>query len=318
MGRKPTILVSCVGGVITMLALSQAHSPASLITLSGLVGLAGSLYFPAASALLVDLVPASLRLRAFGCQRLAVNLGFALGMATAGLLATHSFFLLFVIDAATTATLGVIVLIGVPPGSQPKTHNAGWGIALTAMRKNTAYLRAIFASFCMAAVFWQLSSTWGLHVTTVGGHGEQVFGWLMGLNGLLIVLFELPLTSLTKRHPGPRMMALGYLLSGIGIGLSAFGGSISLLLVVMVIFTLGEMISSPVGHNYVAALAPDDMRGRYMGVLGISWGSAAMVGPVAGITLFEYSPALLWTACFGLSVLAAAAVIGIRESKDAS
>ena len=312
-GRKPTILLSCLAGVITMLSLSQADTPVTLIVFSGLVGLAGSMYFPAASALLVDLVPHRLRLRAFGCQRLAVNLGFAIGMSTAGLLAAHSFLLLFIIDATTTAILGILVLIGVPAGGQPRTEHAGWGVALTAMRRNTAYLRAIFASFCMAVVFWQFSSTWGLHITTVGGHGEQVYGWLMGLNGLLIVLFELPLTSLTRNHPGPKVMMVGYLISGVGIGLSALGGSVALMAVVMVVFTLGEMISSPVGHHYVAALAPDDMRGRFMGVLGISWGSAAMVGPAFGIALFEQSPALLWIACFGLSALAALAVGGIRE-----
>jgi len=311
-GRKPTILVSCASAVVTMLALSQAHTPATLVTFSGLVGLASALYFPAASALLVDLVPPPLRLRAFGCQRLAVNLGFALGMATAGLLAAHSFLLLFVIDAATTAILGLMVLFGVPPGKAPKTENPGWGVALTAMRGNGAYLRSLFASFCMAVVFWQLSSTWGLHVTSVGGHDEKVYGWLMALNGLLIVVFELPLTSFTRRHPGPRMMMWGYLLSGAGLGLSAFGGTLPLLVAVMVIFTLGEMISSPVGNAYVAALAPDDMRGRFMGMLGVSWGSAAMLGPVAGIALFAHSPPLLWLACFGLGALAAAAVAGIR------
>jgi hypothetical protein len=34
--------------------------------------------------------------------------------------------------------------------------------------------------------------------------------------------------------------------------------------------TLGEMIAMPISSNYVASLAPDDMRGRYMGVLGFS------------------------------------------------
>ena len=53
-----------------------------------------------------------------------------------------------------------------------------------------------------------------------------------------------------------------------------------------------------------------------MGVLGVSWGSAAMVGPVIGITLFEYSQPLLWLACFGLGALAAAAVAGIRTAAD--
>jgi len=46
------------------------------------------------------------------------------------------------------------------------------------------------------------------------------------------------------------------------------------------VLTLGEMIAMPISSNYVASLAPDDMRGRYMGVLGFSWNTAVGVGPM--------------------------------------
>lgn len=310
MGRKPTILFSCVSAALSMLALSQVHAAASIVALSGVVGLASAMYFPAASALLADLIPVELRLRAFSCQRLAVNFGFALGMMTAGAMAAHSFLWLFVIDAGTTALLGLLVHFGVPAGRKASTANAGWGVALRAMRSNSAFLRAVFASFCIAMVFWQLSSTWGLHVTMAGGHDEKTYGWLMALNGLMIITLELPLTSFTRRFAAPRMMAVGYLLVGAGIGLSAFGGSMPLLVAVMVLLTFGEMMSLPVAHGFVASLAPDDMRGRFMGVFGVSWSAATMIGPAAGLALFEFSPALLWLGCFGLGALAAASVVG--------
>ncbi|HSP43540.1 MAG TPA: MFS transporter, partial [Luteolibacter sp.] len=149
-GRKPTILFSCTSAALSMLALSQAHGAQSIVVLSGVVGMASAMYFPAASALLADLSPVELRIRAFSCQRLAVNLGFALGMMTAGAMAAHSFFWLFVIDAATTAALGLLVLFGVPAGKRSSGSNAGWGVALRSMRSNSAYLRAVFASFCIA------------------------------------------------------------------------------------------------------------------------------------------------------------------------
>ncbi|GAA5482707.1 MDR family MFS transporter [Haloferula sargassicola] len=317
-GRKPTILFSCTSAALSMLALSQAHAPGAIVAISGVVGLASAMYFPASSALLADMVPAALRIRAFGCQRLAVNLGFALGMITAGALAAGSFLWLFVIDAATTALLGLLVLIGLPAGKKPAPSNAGWGVALRSMRGNPPYVRAVFAAFCSAMIFWQLSSTWGLHVTTVGGFSEKTYGWLMAINGLMIVAFELPLTSLTRRFAPPRVMAAGYLLVGLGIGLSAFGGALPLLVAVMVLFTLGEMVALPVSHSFVANLAPDDMRGRFMGVLGVAWSSATMIGPAAGLALFERSPESLWIACFGFGALAAASVAGIRERQPAA
>lgn len=44
-GRKPTILFSCAGAAATMIGLSQAHGPTSLIALSGLVGMTSAMYF---------------------------------------------------------------------------------------------------------------------------------------------------------------------------------------------------------------------------------------------------------------------------------
>jgi MFS family permease len=304
-GRKPTIIVSCVGGAICMMLLSQAHNPWSIVFASCAVGMFSAMYFPAASALLADLVPADLRVRAFGCQRLAVNLGFAIGMAVAGLMAEHSFFLLFIVDALTTSVLGIIILFGVPEIRKATKTNASWAPAIREMRRNPAYLRAITASFLIAVVFWQLSSTWGLQITRTGGFNESVFGGLMALNGIMIVLFELPLTSWTRKFIPIRVMSIGYALVGIGMGVNFFGASLTILIVAMVVVTLGEMISLPIAHSYIAGLAPEEMRGRFMGVLGIAWNSATMLGPALGMALFSIWPNGVWLACLILGLAAA-------------
>lgn len=311
-GRKPTLIASCASAALAMVGLSQVASPWAIVATSGAVGLTSAMYFPAASALLADLVPRPLRIRAFGCQRLAVNLGFALGMITAGMLAAHSFTLLFFIDAATTMVLGGLVLFGIPARPRPAADHAGWPVALRAMRSNPPYLRAIFASFCIAVVFWQISSSWGLHVTAGCGFTEATYGWLMAVNGLMIVFLELPLTSLTRRGPETRVMAAGYALVGLGLALGMLGNGLPVLVAVVVVFTLGEMIALPVAHSYIASIAPEDMRGRFMGVLGVAWSAATMLGPTAGLALFGHSPDVLWIACLGLGLLAALAVMGIR------
>jgi len=248
-GRKPTIITSCIGGAICMLLLSQATNPWSIVLASCAVGMSSAMYFPAASALLADLVPEHLRVRAFGCQRLAVNLGFAIGMAVAGLMAEHSFFLLFVIDALTTSILGIVILLGVPEVKKAGKRNTSWAPAIHEMRKNPAYLRAVSASFLIALVFWQLSSTWGLQITKTGGFNEAVFGGLMALNGIMIVLFELPLTSWTRKHLPVKVMTIGYALVGLGMGINLFGSSLSILILVMLVVTFGEMISLPIAQD---------------------------------------------------------------------
>ena len=70
-------------------------------------------------------------------------------------------------------------------------------------------------------------------------------------------------------------------------------------------FTLGEMISLPVANSYMAELAPDDMRDRFMGLLGVSWSLAMMIAPAGGIFLYQISPTALWTSCLTLGLTAA-------------
>ena len=80
-------------------------------------------------------------------------------------------------------------------------------------------------------------------------------------------------------------------------------------------FALGEMISLPISNSYMAELAPDEMRGRFMGLLGVSWSTAMMVGPSLGIFLYKSSPSLLWIICLVLG-LGAALVMKGAEAKE--
>ena len=77
----------------------------------------------------------------------------------------------------------------------------------------------------------------------------------MALNGIMVVLLELPLTSWTRKHLPIRVMSIGYALVGIGMGVNLFGASLTVLVLVMVVITLGEMISLPIAHSYIACLA---------------------------------------------------------------
>ena len=79
----------------------------------------------------------------------------------------------------------------------------------------------------------------------------------------------------------------------------------------MLILTFGEMSSLPIGIAYIAGLAPANMRGRYMGVYGISWSLTLIFGPALGMHLFAKSATLLWLACACSGVIGAA-IIGWR------
>ena len=307
-GRRKTIVLSTFSGAAAMLLLSQAHSLAAIVGLAAVTGLAGELYRPAASALLADLVPPDQRVTTYSAYRLAFNAGWAFGPATAGFLAERGYFWLFAGDAATSAAFGLVALIALPRGVRGSKSDTGWSEALKVLRHDRNFHQVLIAVFAIALVFFQMASTFSLHVTELG-FSAATYGGLISLNGGLVVLCELPLTTITRRFPARRVMALGYLLAGIGFALNAFAHSIPALAVCVVVFTLGEMVAMPVSAAYVADLAPENMRGRYMGAFGFAWATGLVTGPALGLKLFAYNPVLLWIGCGILGAAAAASIL---------
>jgi hypothetical protein len=65
--------------------------------------------------------------------------------------------------------------------------------------------------------------------------------------------------------------------------------------VVIVIFVFGEMLWVPTSQAVVAALAPADIRGAYMGVFGGTWSVAWALTPFLGLTIRNaYGDATMW------------------------
>ena len=307
-GRRKTIALSMFSGAVAMVLLSQAGSLGSILTLSSLTGLTGELYRPASSALLADLVPAGQRVTAYAAYRLAFNAGWAFGPATAGFLAAHSFLWLFIGDALTSVLFGIVALVALPYGVRNQRKESGWPEALRTVMGNKQFHQVVVASLAIALVFFQMSSTFGLHVTRVG-LSSTTYGALLSLNGVLVVCFELLLTTITQRLPARPTMAIGYVLIGTGFALNAVARSAPAFALAMTVFTFGEMVAMPVSSAYIADLSPADMRGRYMGLFGFTWALALVCGPALGMMLYGQSPLLLWLSCGGLGWLAAGIIL---------
>ena len=305
LGRRQTIVLSMFSGAVAMMLLSQARTLPAIVALAVLAGLTGEMYRPASSALLADLVPAGQRVTAYSALRTAFNAGWAFGPAIAGFLAERGYFWLFAGDAATSVLYGILAFFALPKGSRAGIAHVSWGELARTLRSDRVLPRILAAAFTIAIVFFQASSTFGLHVTHLG-YSAATYGAILSLNGAIVVFFELPLTTLTRKFPAPRVIALGFLLAGFGFALLGLATSIPAMVACMVVFTLGEMLSMPMASAYVADLAPPSMRGRYMGVYGLTWTVALVVGPALGMSLLAAGPSFLWLACGALGILAAA------------
>jgi MFS family permease len=312
LGRRNAIAISMFSAAATMLALSQATALPLILLLSGLAGLTSELYRPASAALLGDLLPTRQRITGFALYRLAINLGFAAGPATAGLLAEESFFLLFLGDALTSAIFGVAALVALPEGVRSRREEEERGELLRALRADRAFVFFLLASLLGGFVYFQQQAALPLHITN-HGHSYAVFGALISLNGLVVVLLELPLTAVTQRLPARPVMATGFLLEGIGFALTAIAFDVPLLALTVLIWTLGEIVSAPVASAYVVEIAPAHMRGRYQGAWGFTFGLALILAPVIGTAAFAANPTGLWLACGALGGVAALLILARPE-----
>jgi MFS family permease len=299
-----------------MLSFLRVEGYWPLVGLSMLAGFSAELYRPAAAALIADVTIPAQRVTAYALYRLAINLGFAIGPAVGGLLASRSFAFLFVGDAITSLVYAGIALVALPnrvsEQHEPTPHRS----ALPVILRDTPFLLFVCSTLMASAVFMQHVSSYPLQMEAYG-HSSAVFGLLISLNGAIICLTELPLTSFARRWSARRVMTTGLLVIGTGFVLTAFVRSIPLLMMTVAIWTLGEMLYFPMASAHIANVSPPDMRGRYHGAWGIAWGLGAVLGPIGGTAVFAHEPRLVWIACGVLALLGAQlALLGTRVPAD--
>ena len=331
-GRRHTMALSMAGGACTSLLLYAAvvyHEELGGFHLTFLcayaLGLIRGMYHAASSSLVADLVPKEKRVAGFAFLRFAINLGWAMGMTTAGLIAKAglSFFWLFAIDASTSIVLGLVALFFLPHGVRSSRSESGWSHALKSIRSNHRFIAVCLNALAIGVIYTQLSSSYAFYLRDMLKlpNYEEVFFLIMAINGFLIAIFEIPISAMIRHYPAPRMIALGTFIAAVGFGLMfllpGFGG----MAVGMAVFTLGEMISLPMQGAYVSILAPEQMRGRYNGTIGLMWASSHMFAPVLGIWLLGIHPLLLCGFVVALGAVAATTLVRHRvpdsESSEA-
>jgi MFS family permease len=308
LGRRAALFVSLLGGAALTMALGFASSPALLGPLVFGVGFIGEIYRPASHAVIADVVPQADRVRAFGLLYWAVNLGVAIGLALAGLMASVSYLLLFVGDGLTSLVFAWVVWRFVPetrPASDPESVREVLHGLVVPMR-DRVFLPFLLLHVALATIFFQFQLALPVDMA---GHGVSPagYGLLMALNGAIIVVLQ-PLAArwISSRDPG-RIMALGCALIGLGFGMNALHHGVAWYAFAIVVWTVGEIAYLPVISTVPAELAPEALRGRYQGAYSLAWSVAAFGAPLLGAWgLARFGARGVWGACFvaGLAVAA--------------
>ncbi len=321
-GRKPVMMFGLLAQSCVSIGYARATAFEEFVLLAGMSGFFGSMFQPASSAMVVDLVGVNRRAEAFGLMRIAMNLGFVVGPSLGGLLATRSYTALFVITAIAEMSYLVILAIfareTLPRGSGTikfLSWTSGYGVVL----RDRSFLMLLVASLLTTIAYTQLGTTLPVYMKQYLGIGESSFGLLMALNGGLVVLLQLPTTRLVERRNRAYMLALGSLCYAVGIGSMGLWSEMWLFALGMVIVTIGENVLAPVASAQVADLAPDQMRARYMAAFGLTWTISYGLGPtVGGMIMADFGPAWVFRFAFVTGCLAAVAYLPLRKLKRQS
>ncbi|HEX6737374.1 MAG TPA: MFS transporter [Vicinamibacteria bacterium] len=298
LGRRTALLLSLFGSGALAVGMAASPSLHAFVPMLVLFGLLVDLYRPASASIISDLLPSADRAVGFAAMRLAVNLGFAVGVAVGGVLADTNWRLLFAGDGLTTLLFGMLVWIAIGetrPGGGPAAAAGPGAAAPPSPWRDRVFCAALFASFSFCLVLCSFSTLLPLTVTQSAGYPAKVYGLLLSANGLVVSLFEVPVAHAFTHGRRLRVAAIGLVLTGLGFGLSGMVRHWAWLLAMVVLWTFGEILTLPQYTAFVADWAPPEARGRYMSLSQATFSLAFALNPVITLPLrARFGEAVIW------------------------
>ncbi|MGC0376500.1 MDR family MFS transporter [Streptomyces sp. SAI-229] len=302
LGRRPTLLVAQTATALSVALLGFMRDPVAIAAVAFLVGMASNASRPAVQAMMADIVRPEDRIRAFSLNYWAINLGFAVSSAGAGFIAEYSYLAGFLIEAGMTLVCAVLVFVKLPE-SRPEGKDSPGGsgesgsVSLLTVLRDGRYMGVVGLSFLIALVFQQ--GYLGLPVAMgEAGFTPADFGMAIAVNGVLIVVLQLPVTRFIEHRDPGRLLVISSLLAGYGFGLTAFAGSVGVFALTVCVWTLAEIVNAPTQTGLVVRLSPVHGRGRYQGMYTMSWAVASLVAPLmSGFVIDHWGAEWLWGTC---------------------
>jgi predicted MFS family arabinose efflux permease len=241
-------------------------------------------------------------------------------MVLGGALARTGFRWLFWADALTCAAFGAIVWLGlhadrpgrpgpIGPRAGPGSGGGGRG-RLRDLARDGVLVTYLAFTFCFLFVYLQAYTTLPLAMR-LHGLSPRSFGIAIAVNGIVIVAVQPLVSGWLGRHDHSSGLAAGFLVGGLGFGLTALAHSTGAYAATVVVWTLGEVITAGLGAAIVAELAPVHMRGRYSGVYGAVWSAAYLAAPLGGTRLLAIGAPVLWLTCGCLGAVASAGMLAL-------
>lgn len=299
-GRKLIMFTAQAANGLAYILMSHASTYVGFIIPMTIMGAAMPFYAIGSDAMMADIIPSEKRTGAFAILRMINNTGIAIGPAIGGLIVAKSYTTAFYLAAGGMLSYSLLLLISVretlqrkinPVISQKKEMLGGYSHVL-GDRSFVAFVSTITLGMVAPLMMWTLLA---VYINKYYGIPEYLYSWMPITNALMCVFVQYPVTMFTRRLRAKTAITLGMLVYALGVGSVAVMTGFWGFWLSMVIMSMGELILVPTGSKYVADIAPDDLRGRYMSIYWLTWGVSRSVAPMVGGYLHDaIAPQAIW------------------------
>jgi len=221
--------------------------------------------------------------------RLAINLGFSAGPAIGGIIITTlSYGGLFWVDGITCILAAIVLMKVLHPKKAKTLDNLKIENPQSAFA-DYAFLIFIVAMILFGIVFLQYFSTMPLYYKDAHRLNELEIGILLGLNGFIIFVFEMPLIKWLENSRNTKLglMLFGAVLTGLSFLILNMTSWAGVLIIGMLLMTFGEMIAFPFSNAFAMERAKKGNQGEYMALYSISFSVSHIFGHNAGLHLVD-------------------------------
>jgi len=320
-GRRPVLVFSLAGTVVSFVMLALAHSVALLFAARVVDGLSGG-NVSTARAYIADITEPQDRARAYGFIGAAFGLGFILGPALGGALAHISHTAPIWAAAAVTLVATVMAWLWLPE----TVHRARAGTGnpfrfLPTLLRRPIVRRALAIDFLYWLSFAVFQTTFALFVARRFGFDAPRTGYFLAAFGLLGAIIQGGLIRPIVRRLGDRptfLIGLGF--GALGLLACAMARSVGTFSLALVPLAIGIGFGHPTVTSLVSLIAGVDEQGRVQGAASAVESLGRTIGPIwgnASLERFNDSTPYLSAAVILLVTLlmAAGLPIGDRQAR---
>lgn len=287
-GFYPVQIITLLGGGIMFFVLSEMKTYWLICLFTYLLAFINEAFRPANSTAIAFYSKPENRTRSYALNRLAINLGWALGSSIGGVLANINYSLLFYVDGITNITAAILIWVFLKPVNfrdQNEKHQQP--IKLTSAYKDKTYMLFILLTVFFASCFFQLFTNLSPFFYEELHFSEPLIGFLLAINGVIIALVEMVLIyKLEGKGRNLRYISIGIFLVGIAfLMLNIPGLGPILALFIITLLTFGEIFSMPFMNSFWISRTQPGNRGQYAALYTMAWSAAQTLGPLGGSQL---------------------------------